>query len=97
MNPSVRAYTPTRSSKPHPWAPPPDPRLKPGPVFVASGGVKIARRWFGVFPSGYSEVPKNRMRTRNRAVSYSAKYVDRYNDKSPKEALGIFRSRIRRV
>ena len=30
---------------------------------------------------------------RNRAVSY----VDRYDDKSPKEALGIFRSRIRRV
>jgi len=24
----------------HPRAPPPDPRLKPGPVFVASGGVK---------------------------------------------------------
>ena len=30
---------------------------------------------------------------RNRAVSY----VDRYDDKSPKEALGMFRSRIRRV
>ena len=30
---------------------------------------------------------------RNRAVSY----VDRYDDKSPKEALGLFRSRIRRV
>jgi len=29
----------------------------------------------------------------NRAVSY----VDRYDDKSPKEALGMFRSRIRRV
>jgi len=28
-----------RSSKPHPRAPNPDPRLKPGPVFVASGGV----------------------------------------------------------
>ena len=28
---------PTRSSKPRPWAPPPNPRLKPGPVFVASG------------------------------------------------------------
>ena len=37
--PSVRAYAPTRSSKSHPRAPPPDPRLKPGPVFVASGGV----------------------------------------------------------
>ena len=24
-------------------------------------------------------------------------YVDRYDDKSPKKALGIFRSRIRRV
>jgi hypothetical protein len=30
---------------------------------------------------------------RNRAVSY----VDLYDDKSPKEALGMFRSRIRRV
>ena len=30
---------------------------------------------------------------RNRALSY----VDRYNEKSPKEALGMFRSRIRRV
>ena len=30
---------------------------------------------------------------RNRAVSY----VDRYDAKSPKEALGMFRSRIRRV
>ena len=37
--PPVRAYAPARSSKPHPWAPPPDPRLKSGPVFVASGGV----------------------------------------------------------
>ena len=36
-----RAYAPTRSSKAHPRAPPPDPRLKPGPVFVASGGVNI--------------------------------------------------------
>ena len=34
-----RACAPTRSSKPHPRAPPPDPRLKPGPVFVTSGGV----------------------------------------------------------
>jgi len=37
--PYVCAYAPTRSSKPHPWAPPPDPRFKPGPVVVASGGV----------------------------------------------------------
>ena len=36
---SVRAYAPTRSSMPHPRAPPPDPRLTPGPVFVVSGGV----------------------------------------------------------
>ena len=36
--PSVRAYAPTRSSKSHPQAPPPDPRLKPGPAFIASGG-----------------------------------------------------------
>ena len=28
------------SSKPQPRAPPPDPRLKPGHVFVAPGGVK---------------------------------------------------------
>jgi len=33
MTPSARAYAPTRSSKPHPRAPPP-PRLKPGPVVV---------------------------------------------------------------
>ena len=39
MTPSVRALAPARSSKSHPRAPPPDPRLKPGPVFVASGGV----------------------------------------------------------
>ena len=39
MTPPVRAYAPTRSSKPHPRAPPPDPRLKLGPVFVASGVV----------------------------------------------------------
>ena len=37
--PSVRAYASTHSSKPHPRAPPPDPRLNPRPVFVASGGV----------------------------------------------------------
>jgi len=30
---------PARFSKPRPLAPPPDPRLKAGPVFVASGGV----------------------------------------------------------
>jgi len=34
----------TRPSKPHPQAPPPDPRLKPGPVFVASGGVITVTR-----------------------------------------------------
>jgi len=33
------SVSPTHSSKPHPWAPLPDPPLKPGPVFVASGGV----------------------------------------------------------
>ena len=38
--PSVRAYAPTRFTKPHPRAPPPEPRLKPGPVLVASGGLK---------------------------------------------------------
>ena len=37
--PSVRAYAPTRSSKPHSRAPPPDSWLKLGPVLVASGGV----------------------------------------------------------
>ena len=30
---------PARSSNSHPRAPPPNPRLKPGPVFVASGAV----------------------------------------------------------
>ena len=39
MAPSVRAYAPSRSSKSRPRAPPPDPRLKPGPLFVASRGV----------------------------------------------------------
>ena len=38
-DPPMYAYAPARSSKPHPRAPPPDPRSKPGPVFVASGGV----------------------------------------------------------
>ena len=38
-SPAVRAYAPTRSSTPHPRAPIPDPRLKPGPVFAASGVV----------------------------------------------------------
>ena len=35
--PSVRAYAPACSSEPLPRAPAPDPRVKPGPVFVASG------------------------------------------------------------
>jgi len=35
----VRAYAPSCSFKPRPRAPPPDPRLKPGPVFLASEGV----------------------------------------------------------
>ena len=39
MDPPERACAPTRSSKSHPRAPPPDPRLKPGPAFVTSGGV----------------------------------------------------------
>ena len=42
MAPSVRAYAPTRSSKPHPRVPPPVPRFKPGPMLVASGGVMTA-------------------------------------------------------
>jgi len=36
---SVSAYAPTRSSNSTPRAPPPEPRSKPGLVFVASGGV----------------------------------------------------------
>ena len=39
MTSSVRACAPTCSSKLNPWAPPPDPRLKPGPVFAPSGGI----------------------------------------------------------
>ena len=39
MDPPERACAPTRSSNPHPWVQPPGPRLKPGPVFVTSGGV----------------------------------------------------------
>ena len=44
--PSV-LYAPTRSSKSPPRAPPPDPRLKPGPVFVASGGIISATGLLG--------------------------------------------------
>ena len=39
-DPPLYAHIPARSSKPQPRAPPPDPRLKPGFVFVASVGVK---------------------------------------------------------
>ena len=40
MNPpSTRMYTHPFFEATHPRAPPPDPRLKPGPVFVTSGGV----------------------------------------------------------
>jgi len=54
---SVRAYAPARYSKPQPRAPSPDPRLKPGPVFVASGGVTIKKivRMLNVAPLA----PKN--------------------------------------
>jgi len=37
-HPYVCACAPTHSLKSHPRAPPPDPRLKPGPMSVASGG-----------------------------------------------------------
>jgi len=46
---------------------------------------------FGELSAGFNDVCT--FIARNRAVSY----VDRYDDKSPKEALGMFRSRIRRV
>ena len=46
---------------------------------------------FEELPAGFNGVCT--FIARNRAVSY----VDRYDDKSPKEALGMFRSRIRRV
>ena len=46
---------------------------------------------FEELPAGFNGVCT--FIARNRAVSY----VDRYNDKSPKEALGMFRSRTRRV
>jgi len=46
---------------------------------------------FGELPAVFNDVCA--FIARNRAVSY----VDRYDDKPPKEALGMFRSRIRRV
>ena len=52
----IQVLGPTRSSKPHPRAPPPDPRLKPRPVFVASGGVKT--RMFATEICGCGEVWK---------------------------------------
>jgi len=45
---------------------------------------------FGELPAGFRDAPS--FIARNRALSY----MDRYDDKSPKEALGMFRSRIRR-
>jgi len=47
--------------------------------------------FFGELPAGFNGVCT--FIARNRAVSY----VGRYDDKSPKKALGTFRSRIRRV
>ena len=44
MDPPERACVPTCSSKPHPRAPPPDPRFKPGPVFVTSRSLIKGRR-----------------------------------------------------
>ena len=49
--PSVRAYASIRSSKPRPRAPIPDPRLKPGPVFVASG---CNDAQYKMYPPGYT-------------------------------------------
>ena len=46
---------------------------------------------FGELSAGFNNV--STFIARNRAVSY----MDRFDDKSPKEALGVFRSRIRRV
>ena len=106
--PSVCAYAPTRPLKSHPQVSFPDPRLKPGPVFVASGGVIKGAQgalqgrqglWQYVrarFSGSASAAILNDVYTfiaRSLAVSY----VGRYDDSSSKEALGIFRSRIRRV
>ena len=55
--PSVCAYAPARSSKPHPRAPLPDPRFKPGPVFVASGGVNRHSRCQPAAPRPFSSPP----------------------------------------
>ena len=46
---------------------------------------------FGELPAGFNDVCT--FIARNRTASY----VDRYDDKSPKEALGMFRSKIRRM
>ena len=46
---------------------------------------------FGELPAGFSGVYTSI--ARNRALSY----LGRYDDKSPKEALGMFRSRICRA
>ena len=46
---------------------------------------------FGELFAGFNDICT--FIAQNRAMSY----VDRYDDKSPKVALGMFRSRIRRV
>ena len=58
LTPSERACAPTHSSKPQPWAPPPGTRLKPGPVFFTSGGVKIRSIFtFKTNPGSYDFSP----------------------------------------
>ena len=51
--------------KPHSRAPPPDPQLKPGPVFVVSGCLKMAERCdfhgkLELLSSGAKAFPENR-------------------------------------
>jgi len=54
-------------------------------------GLRLGIGCFGEPPAGFNDAWT--FIVRNRAVSY----MDRYDDKSPKEALGMFRSRIRCV
>ena len=60
-----------------------------GPVKYALLSFRPVAGCFGELSAGFNGVCT--FIERNRAVSY----LDRYDDKSPKEALGMFRSRIR--
>ena len=95
--PSVRAYAPTRSSKPHLRAPPPGPRLKPGPVFVASGGVISAKKARRVYDGSHKVMgvlnEKRRgadaLRARSSAFSGPTRRAEIKSDSRPIGTLGF--------